>query len=128
MKAWVCYGLASWLRISQIIQEEGGWFGPKRRCEGDVKDLCIGDYNENLASYIATPANWCLHGLVILSAILVCITFKYRKLISYFFALECLIRFCAVLVPTSAGYRYDGVKYLYTFGINFFCYYTGSGY
>ena len=104
LRAWVFYGLVTYFRVIQIIQQDGGWFGPQRRCSDEVNDECIGDYNEELSSGIATPATWCLKGLVFLSALLVLIAFKCRKIVKYFFALECLIRFVAVLVPTTAGF------------------------
>ena len=128
LRAWVAYGLSTYFRLAQIIQKDGGWFGPKRPCGGDVKDECIGDYNEDLTNSIETPATWLLKGLVVLSAILILITCKYRKLIPYFFALECLIRFVAVLLPTTAGFQYNELKYLITFALNFGMYYCGSGY
>ena len=41
--------------------------------------------------------------------------------------LEFTIRLVAVCIPTYAGFRYDEISYLITFGANFASYYVGSG-
>ena len=76
---------------------------------------------------IKTPALWCLYGLVFLSAVLVILYFKRRSLAKYFMTLEFTIRLVAVCIPTYAGFRYDEISYLITFGANFVCFYVGSG-
>ena len=73
---------------------------------------CVGPYYEIIEGSV-TFSRIALAGLVIISAILCCLCYKWRNISQSFLYIECIIRMIAVLIPNLANYRDNNIAYLY---------------
>ena len=71
---------------------------------------CVGPYYEIIEGSV-TFSRIALAGLVIISAILCCLCYKWRNISQSFLYIECIIRTIAVLIPNLANYRDNNMAY-----------------
>ena len=86
----------------------GGWYREDPMCTDDttvdkMRD-CVGPYNDIIDESV-TLCRIALAALVIISAILCCLCYKWRNISESFLYIECIIRMIAVLIPNLANYR-----------------------
>ena len=127
IKTWIGSTCMTARRVFQIGHQSGSWFGEQKRCNDEVHEGCIGEYNHALMDPGASVLLYALYALVFFAVILNILCFKWKRIACYLFYLECLTRVVAVSFPNVAGYEDDEIKYVLIFCVNWVVFYTDSG-
>ena len=96
-RAWLFFAASNCLRIVEIFSGAKGWFGDQVMCSEEVKTDCIKHYNKAFLDPIRPYTSNVMFVITFISIVLCILCYRWRSIADYFFTIENLMRFLAVL-------------------------------